>query len=135
MALAKSLHGGAGPAHRAPNVDNALPPLQLTMPCTWNLPGTPPTLTVNPLVVAEIHAEPWKAIWGTNDDGFQVRTAALFSRLRLTYLQEAEEYVADIEASPQLYKRALELSAGSTSLGSDFLHFRTLEGLPSVALD
>ena len=67
-ALAKSLQGSAGRAHRAANVDNALPPLLLVM---TEGKGADKKLITDPRKVAEAHAKPWKKVWGDDSQTFK----------------------------------------------------------------
>ena len=58
--LAISLQGGAGKAHKAVNVDNALPPLRLII--QPDLEEQRVEYISSPLEVAKFYAKPWKKV-------------------------------------------------------------------------
>ena len=58
------------------------------------------TQIADPLVVAEIHAEPWRAKWGAGNaivkrQGFEKVNVNTFIKLRNQFLDEAKEFAND----------------------------------------
>ena len=94
--LASDLQGGAGRAHKAANVDNALPPLRLVIqPAAENKT----TEYVSELLqVAKFDAEPRRKRWRADDENFEKYIGCVFQKMRREYLDEAAETAKPMES-------------------------------------
>ena len=112
--MAINLQGGAGKAHKAANVENALPPLRLVIPPTEENKST--EFVTNPLEVAKFYTEPWKRKWLADEPEFDTRMGSGFQKLRTEYLEETVETAKLMDRSTKTICGSFKCFPGATSI-------------------
>ncbi len=129
--LARALEGGAKAAHRFINQDAKAPPLALILPRVVDGVNV---LVSDPDAVAELHAAPWKRIWGCDRAADARNEVAHIRNRRESMKDDAEEYSDGLNFAPEAIRSACNSFRRDTAIGVDPVTFTSIASLPDVAL-